>query len=295
MAVAIASKSGVARNATASSVTITKPASLAVGDLMIAHLARSDNDTTARAWATLAGWTLIDGGDDNDGGSSGYSYSAQYKVADSGDVAASNFTFSLSSGTSDELAGHICRLTGISPANPVNAGDGTHVNNDETPSFNNTITPSVASCMLLILASHAGGGTSKTTGTYAIATDNPSWTEEYDDHSSTSLTLAGASATRTQTTATGNSSFVSSGDATTDCQCIIVAVQPTTDVTVSPSVLVANASVQAPTIQYGVNLSVSVVTANVSVQSPSISEKIVWSNTSKSSSPTWTNQDKSST
>jgi hypothetical protein len=72
--------------ASAATVVVTKPTGLAVGDLMVAHLYHSVQTITG-----LAGFTeLINNSDGSD-----ISGKILYKIADSSDVAASDFTFNV--------------------------------------------------------------------------------------------------------------------------------------------------------------------------------------------------------
>jgi hypothetical protein len=52
------SQTNTSTNAT---LTINKPTSLAVGDLMLANIVQSDNDNANLANATISGWTLVAG------------------------------------------------------------------------------------------------------------------------------------------------------------------------------------------------------------------------------------------
>jgi hypothetical protein len=290
MAVTVQSVSSVARNTASTTVVITKPTGLAVGDLMVAHVVRSDNDQNSRSWS-LTGWTSAVDTQGNDTGIGSSGMAALYKIADSGDVAASDFTFTVSS-TADFLAGAIYRISGHSIAAPINASASAFINNDETPSFSNTITPTFADCLLLMLVHHyAGSSSSKDTSAYAITTSNPTWTEAYDNHNSTALTIGGAYANRPETTATGNSSFTSSGDATTDSGSIVLAIKPLQDASFTATAVSVAINIQAPTVQTGVNVSTTVVSTVVTINSPVIDSYPTISNVSKNSA-TWTAQSK---
>lgn len=290
MAVTVQSVSSVARNTASTTLTITKPTGLAVGDLMVAHLVRSDNTQISPTWS-LAGWTTAVDVSGNDTGIGSSGMAALYKIADSGDVAASDFTFTISS--VDFLAGAIYRISGQSPSAPMNASASAFVNNDETPSFGNTITPTEADCLLLMLVHHvAGSSSSKETSAYAITTSNPTWTEAYDNHNSTLTTIAGAYANRPELTATGNSSFTSSGDNTTDSGSIVLAIKPIISVTTTVDALSVTVSLPAPTIQGGANVSVGTVSVTVSINAPIVRNLIEWTNSEAKASLDWTNLDK---
>lgn len=292
MAVAVITIGGPDRNTASTDIVVTKPASTAIGDLLVAHVCRSDNDQTARTWTAPAGWNEVIDTNGNDDAISSSSMATFWKVATSTETAASNFTFQTSA-TADTLAGAMYRITGHHSTDPVSAFNSAFVNNDETPSFATTITP-VANCLLLMMVHHyAGSSTTKTTSAYAIVTSNPSWSEAYDDHNSTALTIAGASGLRPEATATGNASFTSSGDATTDTGLMIVAIRPPIDVTVSPDPVAGTSTVNAPTVSGGATVSPATVTATSTVNTPTEMGQADWSAVDKSDTASWSNLSKS--
>ena len=93
-------------------VVVTKPVSLAVGDVMIASANSSNN-----AGITLpSGFSTVESG----GLDSVRSFITGYKVATAGDVAAANFTFTAGSSLGDMSASLIRFSTNLSfPANPI--------------------------------------------------------------------------------------------------------------------------------------------------------------------------------
>ena len=185
------------------SLVITKPTSLAVGDMMIAGI-YSSNGTSANSVSinTPAGWTQ----QALDGLSSSNDMIACFtKVADSSDVAASNFTFTDTNGAADSyMMGHILRLTNSAIADVVNTNESAAA----TTVVVSTITPNFPSCLFVIFAGASDPSVSPTVSTYAMATDNPTWTERAEQaHTSAGGhrgVLAVATATRAATTATGN-------------------------------------------------------------------------------------------
>jgi hypothetical protein len=192
-----------------SNLTITKPTGLAVGDYLLAHLTGivggSDN---ADSWDTPSGWTLLHNDSNSTNLNSSVSCVVFYKIADSGDAAASNFLFTKNGNNSHYECGALYRISG---ANGITSSTNTQTN-DATPAFNNTITPVFASSLLLFLVSSSSAGTgAQNVSSYAITNDNPTWAEVYDigrteaDGTDRGV-MAGAWASRTQTTATGNSS-----------------------------------------------------------------------------------------
>lgn len=265
----------------ASSITVTKPSGLAVGDLMIFHYGYNDGVDTAD---TISGWTheVNSYGGSNKTG-------IQYKIADSGDVAASNFTVSFTGIVGNPLAG-LLRITDYVSSGLLNENKDTGANSDNTLSM--AVTPSYPNSLILMFIHSSEGGA---ISNYAIATDNPSWSEQYDIQNGSSSGLACASATRTQTTSTGDSSFTSSsGSGTEDYFGILVAIETPASVTVSPTVVDITTSVQSPTVSGGATVSPTVVSATTSVVAPTVSfPQDDWTNQSKSSADTWTNQSKS--
>lgn len=270
-------------------ITITKPASLAVGDLMVAHIVyqRDRAFTALTGWKNLAG--TADAADTLDDGAS-LKASFQYKVADSSDVAATNFTWTIANGRN---AGAIYRIVGQgSSIALIGASNSAVVNNTTTPSFNNTITPAVASSLILMLNT----GRDQTAGSaYAIATDNPSWTERYDMTGTGSYGMTGATATRTQTTATGNSSYTPAGAAgSSDYTGFLIAISPEPDPVLTPSAITVTVNVAAPSLTVPYSASPAAITVTVNVPTPSLSSiDSKWTNTDKSSNASFTNTDKS--
>lgn len=103
MAIAVASSSSAGNNSASTSVVVTKPSGLAVGDLMIAKVLVFDSST---AITTPSGWTLL-----TSRTTATFSkISCFYIVATSTEVAASNFTFSFTSAQSSIAV--IARING---------------------------------------------------------------------------------------------------------------------------------------------------------------------------------------
>ena len=108
----VASYNSVTPTSTASTtVTITKPTGLAVGDVLYAIVGQGIVGS-APVWTVPGGWTEI-GKESNTGGG----YMTIFKVAEASDVAASNFTFT--SNTNTEIGGILLRITGVSVTTPL--------------------------------------------------------------------------------------------------------------------------------------------------------------------------------
>lgn len=128
------------------SVVITKPTGLTVGDQMIAAIASSQSSGSIN---TPAGWTLISQAN----AITGVAANIFFKVADSSDVAASNFTFTHTSGTA-LIRGGIIRATGLDTVNLPEA-EATGSSTSNATSYNIAISESlrVPDNLVVIVAS----------------------------------------------------------------------------------------------------------------------------------------------
>lgn len=256
--------------ANGSSLVLTSTG-VSVGDLLIAHYTFSDATDTMN---TLAGWTHeisnVAVGNTHTG--------IQWKVADAGDAAAGSFTFSLT-GASVAVQGGLVKVTGYISTDLLNDNRDT-VGNSGSPSFANTVTPLSASTVLIFFLG-VNTSTAPAVSNYAIANNNPIWTELYDIGNTNSASAA-ATATYNFATATGNSSATVGGDGTQDTIGIMIAISAPVSVTISPSVLSMTMTVQAPTVTGGATVSPAVVSVTVTVQAPTVSAGVSkWTNTSR--------------
>lgn len=155
-------------------ITITKPTGLAENDILLAVLfcLTADSIATPSGWTAEAG--LIGGGD------IGIEMSILSKVADSSDVAASNFTFDVSDGVGS-LGGVLMRITdgdiynviGNSDTDTTYSSSGTGTN----PQFTVDVTPTYNNSVLLgiILSEDA-----YTFSGYTVNGTNPTWTNRFN-------------------------------------------------------------------------------------------------------------------
>lgn len=198
MAVTVENTGATATATAANTIALTKPTGLATGDLMIAHVyARSNDSTTFNSVAS--GFTEI-----QTLFASSVAHGAWWKIADAGDVAASDFTFGWD-GVAVNGIGRMWRISGHDATTPINgSNEANGVGSTDTVSG---ITPSVANCLLILL--HGASDDTGSISGWAIATDNPaSWTEAYDDNGGLpNALIAGAYALRPQTTATGDATW----------------------------------------------------------------------------------------
>lgn len=295
MAVAYRSHNNVGFTTTsggARTITITKPTGLTAGDYMVAMIMVVDGIGTAEA---VSGWTLL-GGTTSQSNKQIIVYG---KTATAGDVAATNFTFLVISGNGDSndyIAGTLIACSGTAPiSQAVFLGAGEDIDNSSaTQVYTGPITPTVADSVL-IMGSLASGVVTNVSG-YAIATDDPTWTERHDTsvNDSNDYTLGIATAPRTAVTSTGDFQ-VTYGTGTPPSIGVLLAVIETQSVTASPAVVTMTATVQAPTVTAGANISTTVITMTVSVQAPTVTTAAPdWANIDKSSTVTLANTDKSS-
>lgn len=277
-------------------LVITKPTGLAVNDILIAHLSAVRASGSNADWNTPSGWTSLLNLQEVGNLNSKARLTVFYKVADSGDVAASNFTFTTNS-SSALCGGALYRISGGASINGAIDGE----IDTTTPTFTNTITPSLADSVMLFLvtAADAGDTTGSVSG-YAITTDNPTWTERYDFTGSQGVAngsnaqgiMAGATASRSQTTATGDSSctFVNYSQNLVGA---IVVITPPQNVNLSMPVGTLALTSPTPTPIVDVNLSIPAGELTINGQTPTLttSENTVWTEEAKNST-TWTEETK---
>lgn len=233
MAVAVQSSSTTAW-ASSSSIVLTKPTGLAVGDLMIVHIGVGSGTVT-----TLAGWTLVNTTTLTAETTKSYVFS---KIADSTDVAASNFTFSYSGTLTG--AGAILRIDGHSAGAPVYTSASDDDTNATPPTFTNTVTPVATNSALLMLGVAQQVDSATTISGYAVVTSTPTFTEVYDFTNSggtgSSFLLCGAYGIRTAVTATGNSTWNYSAGTNPDAICHMLVIAPSKDFTILDTVTITD-------------------------------------------------------
>jgi len=142
---------GASPGANSANCIITKPAGLALGDFMLAHVV---NKATSGTITPPANWTII-GAQSNTASSRSALF---WKVAVQADVDATTFTFTL--GTTGRNRGEMMALTGVSTSAPID------VANQQINSAGTSIavpTPTVTDgCLFLAFGSNALGGTATT-------------------------------------------------------------------------------------------------------------------------------------
>ena len=165
------------------SLVVTKPTGLAVGDLMLAFGGCAD----ARTISHPGSWNAV--GNDSNGTLRVYVWT---KVADSGDVAASDFTFT-ASGTFNNAIVSIHRVSGASTNTPtVGFSSGTNSQTQTAP----TITTPSNNCLVFWGAYHTTNTTSTASkGTERIDNGHSTgvcWMSQYSNLEATAGSITGA-------------------------------------------------------------------------------------------------------
>lgn len=174
---AIVVESTASSSGTSGTVTITKPTGLQVGELLVGILGCAE--VGGLNVNTHAGWTSsidITGGAGSSGG-----INLQYKVADSSDVAASNFSFT-DTGPAALIAGSLLRVSGVRPSGFAGVSESDVDNSGSgrtTVAFTASSTPITDGSLVVmcIVAGEAAGVA--TMGSYAT-TPSATWTEASD-------------------------------------------------------------------------------------------------------------------
>ena len=278
MAVTVESSS-LGTFASGTTTVVTKPTGLTVGDLMIGQYTYRNSSASH----TLpSGFTSIHSVQTNN------SWQVVcYKVATSGDVAASDFTFT-TSGTYMQNAGLI-RISGYSQGTPIGqSGVEGNITSSSNPTFNNTVTPFANSMLIMLVAASATGATLTQPSVYAVATDNPTWTELWNSVNTgggNPTALATAYAVRTAATATGNSTITAAfaGGSSYGWSCVLIAIPLSKDIAVTDTVTLT----ETKTVGLGI-----IVNDILSTVETLVTDNDRRWNTMDKSSTTWVNQDK---
>jgi len=177
MAVAVTTKSS--NTATSSTtVVVTKPVGLAVGDGMIAVVSSYSTFGASVAVDTPSGWVLVNTTATSMGSDNG-SVSVFARTAASGDVAASNFTFT-STSTSVNMEAVILRATAVrTDVAILDVEDTDFTDNSADPTFTISATPTQITELYVIGVFGATNETYATASAPVINGTNPSWTEQY--------------------------------------------------------------------------------------------------------------------
>lgn len=258
---------------------ITKPTGLAVGDLMVALVSQSYNAAFPSA-STPSGWTAEYATFDP------RAYGLFWKIADSADVAASDFTFQDSA--SNHMTGVLYRVSGIALDSDVAflPFSGADTSGDVNASVATSITPAY-------LASHFFAGyivaddtTNGTMGTYALG-GSPTFTERLDTTLGGITSFAVADAPISGLTALGNATSVTTATTPSTIRIFGMLVYTKVNATVSGLSLLQLSPQFFPTIPQFLRLTPSFYTPTASPVTPT------WTNTIKHNVASVTNTPKS--
>lgn len=261
------------------SVIITKPVGLAVGDLMLAHISAHRNNGGTIALVQPGGWTL----EENTTDSAFYSDMSVYsKIADAADVAAANFTFTSSGGSAPSIGGHLIRFTNYG----LKAGERSNSQNTAIATLTGTtFTPTLPNTTFVFFAAtHCNAGVS-TLNTYALATDNPTWTERSELAINTAnydSQISFATATRAQATATGTITLTKSNANASQDNMIVLALAPVVNGSITPGNTRAIAYNFAPVQSARTNVRLDAPVVNASTPA-------IWNNEADAST-VWVNE-----
>lgn len=194
MAVAVRSDAQ-STEASGTSVVVPKPSGLTAGDLMVAHITARTNVTVTNpgSWTTIRSETI----------SGVLTSHLAWKIADAGDAAASNFTFTLS-GSAVNL-GSITAFTGHHTSSPIGANNGTATGSNSTTCSSAAITPAGANSMICFFATMGGSNGDAQIGSYTCATSPPTFVEQYEAYTElgNDITYSMACGVRAAATSTG--------------------------------------------------------------------------------------------
>ncbi len=181
-------------------VVVSRPSGLEVGDIIFAHLS-SYGVGSAQTWSPPSGFISL-----QNGGTSTMSEQTFYKVATQADVDGISFTFIPSSGGGNQR-GTVFNVKGGLTSTIQYVVNNVTANNTVTTTG---LTPFSTNTLLVMIGSIVDATKSSITQAgYAIATSNPTWTEQYDNFTNSFQNgHAIASATRPEGTATGVSTVI---------------------------------------------------------------------------------------
>lgn len=185
---ALVVESTTTANTSGISITITKPTGLQVDELLVC-VASSSLLGTPETIDVASGWSNATIATADNTTDTATSVRVQYKIADSADVAASNFTFS--STYTSLKAGVLLRVSGIRTTGTLGVVDADVYNSTATTaiSFTSTITPAQNGSLIIMgfSAARVGAAGAGSIGSYTSTPTN-TWTEILDygvDSSST--------------------------------------------------------------------------------------------------------------
>lgn len=287
----------VAGRSSSGTLTVTKPTGLAVGDLLV-FAGQSMLQGASVNIATASGWTSAI----STGGTS-YFASVQHKVADSSDVAASNFSWTFTTGSGQSAWGCLFRLSNVyddpNQLEDTGSASTTAAATDTSISLSPTVDFTVENCFIVGLVGTADvtGGNPAAISSYST-TPSITWTELYDideDGETGGNDVAGSVIYGTHSSTTSISAFSATLEYGFDDHYItFAAYRPDypdsgTVALHSPAVNFTEPAGQADT---NGTVALESVDTTLPTQSGAVTKPTTWTNQSKPSASSFTNPDK---
>lgn len=287
MAISVASTTTSAYSATAdSSITFTKPSGLSEGDVLVSAVCI---DTVSQTVQTKTGWTSVGAG------STGFSklyMKVQYKVADSSDVAATDFTFNYSGSASGDF-GILYRIADTTNDARFDDSDTDQAQTETEYSFTTSLTPDTADSIVILTFA----GYDSPFPTIANPTTTPSLTfsQDYNDDDANNIAFATFHASKSdQTEITAYGVDSSDGDAPDSrLRGVISVFNQVVDESGTTALLTATTTLNDGDGSAGTNGNANMAAAGTDTFNVAgTAEQEIWTNQNRSST-TWTNQNKS--
>ena len=281
---------------TATAITINKPSGLAVGDLMIMVVGYGDPSLPTPS--TPSGWTQILS--TVQGTAALISYR---KTADSGDVSASNFTLSFTGGAGNIrfISGSILRITGQGVGSEIGASE-SDISTSTNATINYTLTSTPFTSDSLVIVAFAGNdGSLAGTPTVTSYTLTPSvtMTERADlgiFNSPLGQWFGLATGSYSGTSQFTQSTIVLNEAPDNNQVHQFIIVTPQKDVTADVSHISVTPTIESVTasqVNVATDVSHLAITPTLNgVEATNSSDRTQWTNETKPTATTWTNQDK---
>ncbi len=259
------------------SITINKPTGLAVGDLLVFCVSRATNTLYS-----LSGWTsLVSVTPD----STNSAKQVLYKTADSGDVAASNFTFT-STGVDTGSAGVLYRIVS-NTATTLNivSFDSDGEGDTTTPTYSLEVSPFTTSALYIGMI---GVNSNVRVSGYTLSPTNPTWTEDADfGNSDAAIATITANPTALTQTTQLTATLASTGRSAS----ILLVVGETANVTGTNDLLSATPTFFATSSTVDTNVTADLLTATPQFFDVTgrTREVLEWTD-EKQNTSTWTNE-----
>lgn len=274
MALVVESTGTGTREATSPDLTITKPASVAVGDLLVTAIGWKNG--ISRSLTTLSGWTAL-----QVSGSDVIGIAVFWRTATSADVSATDYTWSMS-GNCSWMSGVMLRISGQPTGSEIASSEIDTANEtDTTVTFTTASSPTTSESLIIMGVS---GVNSVSLSSYAT-TPTATFTERADLPLA-ELFFGVATAPYTGTTQVTSRVFTTSGNVSTTQFSFFLFVNVIQNASGSNALLSADADFFAPTASSGTLGTTALLSADADFSAP----------TSKATSPTqWTPATKPST